>query len=748
MNRSPVRILLGALTAMALMACGSTEEFVEADIASIPPGEECPAGGFRITLGDEEPIVVCNGADGIDGLDGASGADGDPGPAGPQGADGATGEDGLTPDVALEAVEPDADGPCGLAGGTRVTVTVDGDLVAEEVICDGAPGEDGAPGSEVLVASIDGEDPDSPCGDAGGVVITAGDDREYVCNGADGTTPGIVVTTVEPGDDCPFGGVEVTLGDEEPFTLCNGEDGAAGEDGDPGTSPEIIVTPLEAGDADCPAGGFRIAIEGQEAFAVCNGEDGEPGTAPAVLVNTVEPGDLCPSGGWLLTVDEDEFPLCNGEDGSDGTAPGISTAVIEPDPSGVCPAGGFAVSIDGQDPITLCNGEDGQDGQSPSVSLTPIEAGDEDCPSGGLLVGIDGQDPFPICNGEPGEPGEPGVSPAITVAPIAEGDDDCPGGGWLLTIDGTDYPVCNGVFVQPFPFTDCRITDVTPDVGAAGDPVVVFLSVEVDFSSEPPAPDVQVGWAPSGASVDDPSRTFEPTQFVTEPIGNTVLLQSNIVIEVSAVYDFIVRFAVGDDVRYCDTEGFFVGEVAPAPAELVVQPGPLSPEPDTVVTWDFGEEGEETFSATDGIEPNLSREVTLVEADFTGWVLGPFGTRSPNSNGWGFVGGSYWQAEFSTEEFYGITLFSVQRSSNTGPRDFVVQWSVDGTTFNDLVELSVANDFTTGVVDQVLLPLEANDQPSVTIRWTLNSDTAVSGNPLSINGTSRIGAIGVFGNPL
>jgi hypothetical protein len=59
--------------------------------------------------------------------------------------------------------------------------------------------------------------------------------------------------------------------------------------------------------------------------------------------------------------------------------------------------------------------------------------------------------------------------------------------------------------------------------------------------------------------------------------------------------------------------------------------------------------------------------------------VGNGSSRSYSSNLWSV--GDYWQFQASTSGFTGIALTWDQTSSNTGPRDFVLQYSTNGSTF-------------------------------------------------------------------
>ncbi len=56
--------------------------------------------------------------------------------------------------------------------------------------------------------------------------------------------------------------------------------------------------------------------------------------------------------------------------------------------------------------------------------------------------------------------------------------------------------------------------------------------------------------------------------------------------------------------------------------------------------------------------------------------------------------GDYWQIKFGTTGYNNIRLKISQRGSNTGPKDFKLQYSTDGLSYTDLAggNYSIAND--------------------------------------------------------
>ncbi|TVY10436.1 DUF4350 domain-containing protein [Paenibacillus cremeus] len=123
-------------------------------------------------------------------------------------------------------------------------------------------------------------------------------------------------------------------------------------------------------------------------------------------------------------------------------------------------------------------------------------------------------------------------------------------------------------------------------------------------------------------------------------------------------------------------------------------------------------------------------------------------------DGWASPTGGYWQAKLSTEGYTGLTLSSKQYGTNGGPRDFKLQYSIDGTNF---VDFSTEYQLTTSIVQKdIALPAQAENQPTLYIRWLNTSNASISSTNAGTNGTgtitqssgnSRIADILVSGTP-
>ncbi len=168
----------------------------------------------------------------------------------------------------------------------------------------------------------------------------------------------------------------------------------------------------------------------------------------------------------------------------------------------------------------------------------------------------------------------------------------------------------------------------------------------------------------------------------------------------------------------------------------------------TIVGWTFPEA--EMFGANLGIEENVDKPISREEG-FTGSYSFPGGVsgQSISTSGWDDGEGSkYWTVEFSTLNYKELNLSSAQQSSNTGPRDFKVQYRIGDQEWVDVVnsQVTVANDnFTSGVLEELPLPAEMQNKASVSLRWIMTSNISVTDGTVASGGTSRIDNIFIKG---
>ena len=165
-----------------------------------------------------------------------------------------------------------------------------------------------------------------------------------------------------------------------------------------------------------------------------------------------------------------------------------------------------------------------------------------------------------------------------------------------------------------------------------------------------------------------------------------------------------------------------------------------------IAGWDF--ENKDPIADT-GISMNLNREITSTSPSTINYVSGSGGPGTYSTNNINWDNGQnlkYWQISISTQGYKNLNLSSKQYSSNTGPRDFKIQYSTNGSIWSDAgITITLAANFTKGVLNEFNLPIQCNDQPMVYIRWMMNSNTAVNGSNVGSTGSNRIDDILIKG---
>ncbi len=142
--------------------------------------------------------------------------------------------------------------------------------------------------------------------------------------------------------------------------------------------------------------------------------------------------------------------------------------------------------------------------------------------------------------------------------------------------------------------------------------------------------------------------------------------------------------------------------------------------------------------------------------DFYLWGVGAggSGTNAPIVNKWtNGEGIFYWRVATNSQGLTDLKVSSKQRSSNTGPRDFQLQYSISGRmplVWQDVPGglVTVGDNFTSGVLTDVPLPAECNDSNVLYLRWLMVSNFSVNGATVADAGTSRIDDIVLSGTKI
>jgi hypothetical protein len=158
----------------------------------------------------------------------------------------------------------------------------------------------------------------------------------------------------------------------------------------------------------------------------------------------------------------------------------------------------------------------------------------------------------------------------------------------------------------------------------------------------------------------------------------------------------------------------------------------------TLVSWNFASSNNQ---ANGGIAANLGK---LVTNNASGTVSYP-GTTSGTctapyilNSGWNNGANSkYWQVSFTSTNYQTLSLSFSSRGSNTGPRDWQVQYSTDGASFTDVS--SGAYTINTDLVCHdysFSLPPDLDNQTTCYLRFLVTSTVSVNGSTVASGGTN------------
>lgn len=124
-----------------------------------------------------------------------------------------------------------------------------------------------------------------------------------------------------------------------------------------------------------------------------------------------------------------------------------------------------------------------------------------------------------------------------------------------------------------------------------------------------------------------------------------------------------------------------------------------------------------------------------------------------SANNWAV--NDYYQFTTSTIGLQTISFGLDHTSSNTGPRDFAVSYSVDGTVFLPLATYAVTNDSWGTVTNNPIstkgpyaLPAAVDNLATVYVRVAVAGSTGVNGSPIATTGTSRVDNVTFSGEPI
>lgn len=177
----------------------------------------------------------------------------------------------------------------------------------------------------------------------------------------------------------------------------------------------------------------------------------------------------------------------------------------------------------------------------------------------------------------------------------------------------------------------------------------------------------------------------------------------------------------------------------------------------TVADWDFESRAITTTTASDftygvadsGLQTSGSSETGHHALTNTVWsqAAGSSSTNALQANRWS--SGDYWQFQLNLTGYQNPMIAFDTRSSNTGPANFKVQWSTDGTTFTDLASGTYTNTATFANHAFDFSAVNQLDGASTAyFRLVDTSTTNVTGGTVGTAGTSAIDNFVVNATPV
>jgi hypothetical protein len=177
---------------------------------------------------------------------------------------------------------------------------------------------------------------------------------------------------------------------------------------------------------------------------------------------------------------------------------------------------------------------------------------------------------------------------------------------------------------------------------------------------------------------------------------------------------------------------------------------------DTLADWTFENAGVAsgtgtsfTYGSADSGVAAAGSSETGLHANSSSWTFaaGPGSARALNANNWSQ--NDYFQFSLSSANYSGLSLGWDQMGSGTGPRDFALAYSTDGTNFTNFTTYTVST--VSWSSSQVSPPTAShysfdlsgvtalNNQSTIYFRLVDNSTTAINGTgTVGTSGTGRV----------
>ncbi len=173
----------------------------------------------------------------------------------------------------------------------------------------------------------------------------------------------------------------------------------------------------------------------------------------------------------------------------------------------------------------------------------------------------------------------------------------------------------------------------------------------------------------------------------------------------------------------------------------------------TLATWNFPNNPDNAI-CDGGIAANAAKTISTVGGTSAiDYSYSGASTNCAYATSWNSGSGSkYWYINIVTTGYYNITVSSAQRGheqgSTRGPRDFRLEYNVGGGWVAvSGGSITVADNFTTGLLNNLALPAACDNQAALQLRWIMTSNTSIDGHTVSASGYNQIDNIEINGNP-
>jgi hypothetical protein len=178
----------------------------------------------------------------------------------------------------------------------------------------------------------------------------------------------------------------------------------------------------------------------------------------------------------------------------------------------------------------------------------------------------------------------------------------------------------------------------------------------------------------------------------------------------------------------------------------------------TLVQWDFESVTAPAASSTwSGVAASTGTGTASgVHAGTATWSTpaGNGSTKSFSGNTWAV--NDYWQFAFSTVGYTGLAVSFDQTGSNTGPRDFAVAYSTNGSTFTTFASYALTNvTWSTGTPasgSSFTFDLSSitalNNAATVYIRLVDTSTVSINAGTVAAGGTNRVDNFTILATPV